>query len=73
MEQSTMIICEASDLAGQLTALVELLYERGTGSGLPANDPVLGLAYNLSAKVHFFLRAEEERQESEELNRAKHN
>ncbi|MCZ4058195.1 hypothetical protein O3W44_02430 [Pantoea sp. LMR881] len=55
MKTDELIICEASELAGQLTALIELLFERGTGSGLPVNDPVVGPAYNMAAKVHFFL------------------
>ena len=45
MSNSELIICEASELAGQLTSLLELLYERGTGSGLPVNDNVIGIAY----------------------------
>ena len=65
MKTDELIICEASELAGQLTALIELLFERGTGSGLPVNDPVVGLAYNMAAKVHFFLQTEETRQDKE--------
>lgn len=63
MKCSQMIICEASELASQLTSLMELLFERGTGNGLPANDNVIGLAYNMAHKVEIFLRDEEERQD----------
>lgn len=65
MKSHGMIICEASEMAGQLTALMELLFERGTGNGLPANDPVIGLTYNMAAKIEAFLRNEEERQDKQ--------
>lgn len=65
MATQQLIISEARELAGQLTSLIELLFEKGTGSGLPENDNVIGLAYNMAHKVEIFLRDEEERQDKE--------
>lgn len=72
MKSNELIICEARELAGQLTAVLELLFERGTGSGLPVNDPVIGLTYNMAAKIDLFLDEEEKRQDEEEVKNAKH-
>lgn len=72
MRSNELIICEASELASQLTAVLELLFERGTGSGLPVNDPVVGLTYNMAARLHLFLNEEEKRQDMEAINNAKH-
>lgn len=72
MNKSELIICEASELADQLTALLQILFERGTGNGLHLNDPVIGLAYNMASKVSIFLINEEARQDKEETDRAKH-
>lgn len=66
MKSNELIICEASEMADQLTALFQLIYERGTGDVIRPNDPIIGLAYNMSAKIHTFLRVEEERQDKEE-------
>lgn len=55
-------------MAGQLTSLMELLFERGTGNGLQVNDPLIGLAFNMATKIQFFLQEEEDRQDKEEVN-----
>lgn len=68
MKSSDLIVCEAAEMASQLTALMEILFERGTGSGLPVNDPIIGLAFNMATKIQFFLQGEEERQDKEESN-----
>ena len=68
MKSSDLIICEAAEMASQLTSLMELLFERGTGGGLQVNDPLIGLAFNMATKVQFFLQQEEERQDKEENN-----
>lgn len=72
MSNPELIICEASELSAQLTSLLELLFERGSGTGLPANDNVIGLAYNMAAKVSIFLMEEEKKQDEEEVKNAKH-
>lgn len=69
--KSEMIICEASELSGQLTSLLELLYEKGTGTGLPVNDNVIGLTYSMATRVRIFLMEEEKKQDEEELKNAK--
>lgn len=68
MKSSDLIICEAAEMASQLTSLMELLFERGTGGGLQVNDPLIGLAFNMATKIQFFLQQEEERQDKEESN-----
>ncbi len=68
MKSNDLIICEAAEMAGQLTALMEMLFERGTGNGLQVNDPLIGLAFNMATKIQFFLQEEEERQDKEEVN-----
>ena len=68
MKSSDLIICEAAEMASQLTSLMELLFERGTGNGLQVNDPIIGLAFNMATKIQFFLQQEEERQDKEENN-----
>lgn len=68
MKSSDLIICEAAEMASQLTSLMELLFERGTGGGLQVNDPLIGLAFNMATKVQFFLQQEVERQDKEENN-----
>lgn len=68
MKSSDLIICEAAEMASQLTSLMELLFERGTGSGLQENDPLIGLAFNMATKIQFFLQEEEVRQDKEENN-----
>lgn len=72
MNNPELIICEASELSEQLTSLLELLFERGTNTGLPVNDNVIGLAYSMAAKVSIFLMEEEKRQDEEEVKNAKH-
>lgn len=72
MNNSELIICEASELAGQLTSLLELLFERGTSTGLPVNDNVIGIAYSMAAKVSIFLMEEEKKQDEKEAFNAKH-
>lgn len=68
MKSNDLVICEASEMASQLTSLMELLFERGTGGGLQVNDPIIGLAFNMATKIQFFLQEEEERQDKEENN-----
>lgn len=68
MKSNDLIICEAAEMAGQLTSLMELLFERGTGNGLQVNDPLIGLAFNMATKIQFFLQEEEDRQDKEEVN-----
>lgn len=68
MKSNDLIICEAAEMAGQLTSLMELLFERGTGSGLQVNDPLIGLAFNMATKIQFFLQQEEDRQDKVEIN-----
>lgn len=72
MNNSDLIICEASELANQLTSLLELLFERGTSTGLPVNDNVIGIAYGMAAKVSIFLMEEEKKQDEKEAFNAKH-
>lgn len=68
MKSTDLIICEAAEMASQLTSLMELLFERGTGNGLQVNDPLIGLAFNMATKIQYFLQAEEERQDKEYCN-----
>lgn len=68
MKSNDLIISEATEMASQLTSLMELLFERGTGNGLQVNDPIIGLAFNMATKIQFFLQEEEERQDKEENN-----
>ena len=53
MKSSDLIICEATEMASQLTSLMELLFERGAGNGLQVNDPIIGLAFNMAKKIQF--------------------
>lgn len=71
MKSSDLIICEATEIASQLTSLMELLFERGAGNGLQVNYPIIGLAFNMAKKIQFFLQEEEKRQGKVEIN-AKH-
>ncbi|MBE5251761.1 hypothetical protein [Mixta mediterraneensis] len=68
MKSNDLVICEAAEMASQLTSLMELLFERGTGNGLKVNDPLIGLAFNMATKIQFFLQEEEDRQDKEEIN-----
>ncbi|MDR6298244.1 hypothetical protein [Pantoea dispersa] len=72
MNNSGLIISEASELAAQLTSLLELLFERGSASGLPVNDNVIAIAYNMASKVSVFLMEEEKEQDEKEAGNAKH-
>lgn len=72
MSNPELIICEASELSSQLTSLLELLFERGTSTGLPVNDNVIGLAYSMAARVSIFLMEEEKKQDEAEVKNAKH-
>lgn len=56
MKSSDLIICEATEIASQLTSLMELLFERGAGNGLQVNDPIIGLAFNMAKKFNSFCR-----------------
>ncbi len=71
MKSSDLIICEATEMASQLTSSMELLLERGAGNGLQVNNPIIGLAFNMAKKFQFFLQEEEKRQDKVEIN-AKH-
>lgn len=55
MRSSDLIICEANEMASQLTSLMELLFERGAGNGLQVNDPIIGLAFNMAKKNSILL------------------
>lgn len=59
-------------MAAKLTSLLELLFERGTGTGLPANDNVIAIAYDMASKVSSFLMEEEKEQDEKEAGNAKH-
>lgn len=59
-------------MAAKLTSLLELLFERGTGTGLPANDKVIAIAYDMASKISAFLMEEEKKQDEKEAVNAKH-
>lgn len=48
-------LSDALDRAQQLNSLLENMFIKGTCSGVDANDPLLGLAYDLCGKVNNFL------------------
>ncbi|TDT01653.1 hypothetical protein [Erwinia rhapontici] len=49
-------IIHAASIARQLTALLQNIFENGTGiGGCPHNDELIGLSYDISGKVSLFL------------------